>query len=52
MLDLLMLDLQCFDVLTEHSVQRPVFTEPKTWEESITVKASQPSTTNFVIGNK
>ena len=43
---------QAFDVLTERSVQRPVFTEPKTWEKSVTVNANQPSTTNFVIGNK
>jgi hypothetical protein len=43
---------QAFDVLTEHSVQRPVFTEPKTWEKPVSVKANQPSTVNFVIGNK
>jgi Polysaccharide lyase family 4, domain II len=43
---------QAFDVLTERSVQRPVFTEPKTWEKSVTVTAHQPGTTNFVIGNK
>jgi hypothetical protein len=39
-------------VLTERSVQRPVFTEPKTWEKSVTVNTNQPSTVNFVIGNK
>lgn len=43
---------QAYDVLTEHTVQRPVFTEPKTWEKSVTVNANQPSTINFVIGNK
>ncbi len=43
---------QAYDVLTERSVQRPVFTEPKTWEKSVTVNANQPSTVNFVIGNK
>jgi hypothetical protein len=43
---------QAYDVLTEHTVQRPVFTEPKTWEKSVTVSANQPSTVNFVIGNK
>jgi hypothetical protein len=43
---------QAFDVLTERAVQRPVFTEPKTWEKSVTVNANQPSTVNFVIGNK
>jgi Carboxypeptidase regulatory-like domain len=43
---------QAYDVLTEHTVQRPVFTEPKSWEKSVTVNANQPSTVNFVIGNK
>jgi hypothetical protein len=43
---------QAYDVLTERTVQRPVFTEPKTWEKSVTVKANEPSTINFVIGNK
>lgn len=43
---------QAYDVLTERSVQRPVFSEPKTWEKSVTVQANGPSTVNFVIGNK
>jgi hypothetical protein len=43
---------QAFDVLTERAVQRPVFTEPKTWEKSVTVNANQPSIVNFVFGNK
>jgi hypothetical protein len=43
---------QAYDVLTEHTVQRPLFTEPKTWERSVTVNSNQPSTVNFVIGNK
>jgi hypothetical protein len=43
---------QAYDVLTEHTVQRPIFTEPKTWEKPVTVTANQPSTVNFVIGNK
>src|ERR1700686_3106236 len=43
---------QAFDVLTERAVQRPVFTDPKTWEKSVTVNANQPSTVNFVLGNK
>ena len=42
---------QAYDVLTERAVQRPLFTEPKTWEKSVTVNANQPSTVNFVIGN-
>jgi hypothetical protein len=40
---------QAYDVLTEHSVQRPVFTEAKTWEKSVTVGGNQASTVNFVI---
>ena len=43
---------QAFDVLTERAVQRPIFTEPKTWEKSVTVKANQPASVNFVLGNK
>jgi hypothetical protein len=43
---------QAYDVLTERAVQRPLFTDPKTWEKSVTVQANQPSTVNFVIGNK
>jgi hypothetical protein len=33
-------------------VQRPIFTEAKTWEKSVTVTADQSSTVNFMIGNK
>lgn len=40
---------QAYDVLTERSVQRPVFTEPRTWEKSVTVSTSQTSTVNFAI---
>ncbi len=40
---------QAYDVLTERSVQRPVFTEPKTWEKSVTVGGNQVSTVNFVL---
>ncbi len=42
---------QAYDVLTEHSVQRPVFTEARTWEKSVTVSGNQVSTVNFVISN-
>ena len=42
---------QAYDVLTEHSVQRPVFTEAKTWEKPVTVSGNQVSTVNFVISN-
>jgi Polysaccharide lyase family 4, domain II len=43
---------QSYDVLTERSVQRPVFTEPKTWEKSVSVNANQSSSVDFVISNK
>lgn len=43
---------QAYDVLTEHTVQRPIFSEPRIWERSVTVTANQSSTVNFVIGNK
>jgi len=43
---------QAYDVLTERAVQRPVFSEPKSWSKSVTVNANSSSTVNFVIGNK
>ena len=41
-----------YDVLTERKVERPIFTEPKTWEKSVTVVGDQPAVVNFVISNK
>ena len=41
-----------YDVLTEHSVQRPVFTDPKTLEKSVSVKPNQPSSVDFVLSNR
>jgi hypothetical protein len=41
-----------FDVLTERSIERPVFSEPRTWEKSVTVNANQPATVDFVLSNK
>lgn len=43
---------QAYDVLTERSVQRPVFTEAKTWEKPVTVDANQASSVEFVISGK
>ncbi|MGB8065278.1 MAG: carboxypeptidase-like regulatory domain-containing protein [Candidatus Sulfotelmatobacter sp.] len=43
---------QAYDVLTEHSVQRPIFTEPRTWEKSVTVSGNGVSTVDFVLSNK
>jgi hypothetical protein len=40
-----------YDVLTERSVERPMFSEPKTWEKSVTVTGNQASTVNFVISS-
>jgi len=41
-----------YDVLTEHSVERPVFSEPRTWEKSVTVSSNAARTVDFVISNK
>lgn len=43
---------QTYDVLTERTVQRPIFTEPKTWQKPVTVNANQPSVVDFVISGK
>ena len=41
-----------YDVLTERSVERPMFSEPRIWEKSVTVNGNQASNVNFVISNK
>lgn len=41
-----------FDVLTERRIQRPVFTQPKTWEQHVTVNADEKAVVNFVITGK
>ncbi len=41
-----------YDVLTERSVERPMFSEPRTWETSVTVSGNQVSTVNFEISHK
>jgi hypothetical protein len=43
---------QAFDVLTQKTVQRPLFTEPRTWEKSLRLNANQASKVNFMISNK
>ena len=43
---------QAFDVLTEHSVERPVFTEAKTWEKSVTVRPNVAANVDFILSNK
>jgi hypothetical protein len=41
-----------FDVLTEQKVQRPIFTEPRTWEKRVTVRSSDTAVVNFAISDK
>lgn len=43
---------QSYDVLTEKKVDRPVFSEPKTWEKSVTVGGNQTASVNFVVSNR
>ena len=43
---------QSFDVLTEKKVDRPVFSEAKTWEKTVTVGGNQNATINFMISNR
>ena len=41
-----------FDVLTERKVQRPIFSEPRTWEKNVSVNQGETSVTNFVLADK
>ncbi len=41
-----------FDVLTEKKVERPVFSEPRTWEKQVNVGESATAVENFVISAK
>jgi hypothetical protein len=41
-----------FDVLTERRIQRPVFSEPRTWEEKVTVGKNGAAVVNFVLADK
>jgi len=43
---------QTYDVLTERAVQRPIFTESKTWQKPVTVNANQSAAVDFVISSK
>jgi hypothetical protein len=43
---------QVYDVLSQQKVSRPVFTDAKTWEKSVTVTGGKMSTVNFVISGK
>lgn len=41
-----------FDVLSERRVQRPIFSEPRTWEKSVHVDTNNRATVNFVVSEK
>src|SRR5581483_1778625 len=41
-----------FDVLTERKVERPVFTDPRTWDKKVQVKPDETAVVNFVISEK
>jgi hypothetical protein len=41
-----------YDVLTERKVERPLFTEPKILEKSVTVTENKVSAVSFVVSNK
>jgi hypothetical protein len=43
---------QAYDVLTERKIERPLFSDPKTWEKSVSVSPNQSSTVNFVISSR
>jgi hypothetical protein len=43
---------QVYDVLTQHKVDRPLFSEPKTWEKSVTVNGNGTSVVDFAISSK
>ncbi len=41
-----------FDVLTERKVERPIFSEPRTWEKKVSVGPDSTSVVNFTISEK
>lgn len=41
-----------FDVLTERRVERPIFSEPRTWEKHVTVKPEDQTVVNFTLSEK
>jgi hypothetical protein len=41
-----------FDVLTEHKVQRPIFSDPRTWDKKVSVGNGETSVVNFVLSDK
>jgi hypothetical protein len=43
---------EVYDVLSQRKVDRPVFTQPRMWEKSVTVTGAGMSTVNFVLSGK
>ena len=41
-----------FDVLTERRIQRPIFSEPKTWEKNVAVGENETAVVSFVLSDK
>jgi hypothetical protein len=41
-----------FDVLTEHKIQRPIFSDPRTWDKRVSVGEGQTAVVNFVLADK
>jgi Carboxypeptidase regulatory-like domain len=41
-----------FDVLTQRRIQRPVFSEPRSWEKNVTVDKNETATVDFVLSDK
>jgi hypothetical protein len=41
-----------FDVLTERRIQRPAFSDPRTWEKRVAVGNNETATINFVLADK
>jgi hypothetical protein len=40
------------DVFSQKTIQRAIFSEPRTWEQTVTVHAGQTALANFVISQK
>jgi hypothetical protein len=40
------------DVFSQKAIQRAIFSEPRTWEQNVTVYAGETALANFVISQK
>ena len=40
------------DVFSQKTIQRAIFSEPRTWEQPVTVPAGETTVVNFVISQK